>query len=184
MNKKGLAEIVLIALLALGAIGIVFGPKLIGSVGDVFNGGNKNQLRQTEKLSESYPIGHLDQKGNFVKMGDYKKSEDRLNLIAQQPPEKWSTKIKIILGVLVVLAIAFPTITTKLWLKAKTNMAQIITGIEQAKKAMPKSSIDTLENNLSNKMDLSAKKQVKAVRATIKADDIAKPVVVVAPTGV
>ena len=184
MNRKGFADIVILAILALGAIGIVFGPKLVGSVGDVFNGGNKNQTKQTEKISESYPIGHLDQKGNFVKMGDYKKSEDRLNLIAQQPPEKWSTKIKIILGILVVAAIAFPTITTKLWLQAKANMTQIVTGIEQAKKVLSPASVATLQTNLSMKMDSSAKDAVSAIKDTLPATNISTPVVTPPITGV
>jgi hypothetical protein len=173
MNKRGFTG--LETVLAIGVLGLLIGlfaPKTIASVGDVFNGGNKNQTKQTEKISESYPVGRLDVKGNFVKMGDYKKSEDRLNLVAQQPPEKWSTKVKIILGVLIVLAIAFPAITTKLWLKAKSNITQIVTGIEQAKKQLPKDAIITLETNLSKKMDSDAKDQVKAIRESIPATDI------------
>jgi len=88
MNRKGFVlegVMVLWAVVALtiGAVTIFQGPNLMKAV----TGNDKDKAKQTLKVSESYPIGHLDQKGNFVKIGDYKKSEDRLNITSEKPTE-------------------------------------------------------------------------------------------------
>jgi competence protein ComGC len=174
-NKKGFTGIeVVLAIAVIGLMAGMFLPKTVASFGDLFNGGNKNQQKQTYTVSEKYPIGTLDEKGKFVRMGDYSKSETHLNLAAQQAPEKWSTKIAIVVGILVVLAIAFPAVAVNLWLKAKANMKQIITGVQQAKINLPPASVAILESDLSKKMDMKAKAQVKKVVASIKADEISK----------
>lgn len=84
---EGAAVIWTVVSLVVGAITLFKGPEIVKSVGTLVNGGDKNQTKQTLKVSESYPVGHLDAKGNFVKIGDYKKSEDRLNLVAEKPKE-------------------------------------------------------------------------------------------------
>jgi len=168
MNKKGFTG--LETVLAIGVIGLLIGlfaPKTVASFGDIFNGGNKNQTKQIHKLEEKYTIGRLDTKGHFVKLGDYSKKEDLQNLVAQQVPEKWSTKVKIIIGFVLVLAIAFPTIATKVILQGKTNLKQIVTGLEEAKKQLPPESVTILDTNLSKKMDTPAKTAVKKVKVTI-----------------
>jgi hypothetical protein len=105
-NKKGFTGIeTIIAIAIIGAIVGFFGPSIVKSTGTLFNGGDKNQTKQTLKLSESYPIGHLDVKGNFIKMGDYKKTEDRLNLVAVQPPETLWQKF-LHLGIMIIPIIA------------------------------------------------------------------------------
>jgi ABC-type Zn2+ transport system substrate-binding protein/surface adhesin len=143
----------------------------------MFNGGNKNQTKQVHKIDLKYTQGYLDEKGHFVKVGDYSRKEDMQNVIAQQAPEKWSTKIAIIIGILVILAIAFPSVAINLWLKAKANIKQIVTGVEQAKLQMTPDQKAILETNLSKKMDAKAKAQVKKIKTTIKADDLTKPAV-------
>lgn len=176
MNKKGFTGIE--TLLAIGILGLLIGlfaPKTVASIGDVFNGGTKDKTQQRYEMREKFPVGTLDEKGKFVRMGDYDKSEKRLNIIAEQPPEKWSTKVKIIIGFAIVLAIAFPTVATNMLIKARSNIRQIITGVEQAKINLPPSAVATLEANLSKKTNLDTKALVKKVKATIKADEITTP---------
>jgi competence protein ComGC len=173
MNRKGFTG--LETVLAIGVIGLLIGlfaPKTVASFGDVFNGGNKNQTKQVHKLEEKYTIGRLDTKGHFVKLGDYSKKEDLQNLVAQQAPEKWSTKVKIILGLIVVLAIAFPTVATNMIIKAKSNLKQIITGVALAKTQMTPEQIKILETSLSKKTDLSTKAVVKKIVPTISAEEL------------
>jgi hypothetical protein len=77
MNRKGFTGIETI--IAIGVIGLIigiFGKQTIASLGDLFNGGNKNQTKQVHKIDEKYTIGRLDARGHFVKIGDYAKKED------------------------------------------------------------------------------------------------------------
>jgi hypothetical protein len=172
-----------LAIAVLGALIGLFAPKTIASLGDIWNGGNKNQTKQVHKIDVKTTMGYMDEKGKFVKVGDYSKKEDMENVIAQQAPEKWSTKVKIILGFVIILAIAFPAKALQMYFKAKDNITQIVTGIEQAKKVLPPTSVATLQTNLSMKMDSSAKDAVSAIKEKLPATDIATPVVT-PPTGV
>lgn len=73
MNKRGFTG--LETVLAIGVIGLLIGlfaPKTVASFGDLFNGGNKNQTKQSQKFEKKYTIGSLDEHGKFIKMGDYK----------------------------------------------------------------------------------------------------------------
>ena len=168
MNRKGFTG--LETVLAIGVIGLLIGlfaPKTVASFGDIWNGGNKNQTKQSQKYEKKYTIGSLDEHGKFVKMGDYSEKQELQNAIAQQALEKWSTKVKIILGLVIVLAVVFPSIATKLILQGKTNLKQIVTGLEEAKKQLPPESVTILDTNLSKKMDTPAKTAVKKVKVTI-----------------
>jgi len=164
---EGMAAMWLVVSLIVGAVAIFKGPEIIKSTGSIFNGGDKNQTRQVHNVTESYPIGHLDDKGKFVKMGDYKKKEEQLNLVAVQPPLTWMQKYGWILLLFGIAMIAFPSLAVKIYMRARSNLSQIVTGIEEAKTKLPKESVDILETNLSKKMDTSVKKQIKSIKAKL-----------------
>jgi competence protein ComGC len=173
MSRKGFTGIEIA--LVVGVIGLMIGlfaPKTVASIGDVFNGGNKNQTKQIHKIDLKYTMGYLDEKGKFVKVGDYSKKEDMQNVVAEQPKEKWSTKVMILIGFVVVLAIAFPAKAIQLWLKAKSNLKQIITGVALAKTQMTADQVKILDNSLSKKTDTSTKKVVKKIVPTISAEEL------------
>lgn len=51
--------------------------------------------------------------------------------------------------------------------RLKAGFKQIVSGIEEAKKVLPKDSVDLLETNLSKKMDTPAKAEVKKIKVTL-----------------
>ena len=53
------------------------------------------------------------------------------------------------------------------FIQGKQNLTQLVTGIELAKKELTPEAKAVLENNLSKKMDLKAKLQVKAIKADL-----------------
>jgi len=173
ITRKGFTglEVVLVVAVVGALIGL-FAPKTIASVGNLWNGGTKNQSKQIHKIDEKYTIGRLDERGKFIKLGDYSKKEDLQNLVAQEAPEKWSTKVKIITGLLIVLFVAFPSLAIKAWLKAKSNIFQIVTGIEKARTKLPPDAVATLEASLSSKMDQSAKDAVVVIKERLPAENI------------
>jgi len=167
MNRKGFADIVWVAIAGLGLLLGMFGPKLVASFGDVVNGGNKNQTKQVHKVDLKYTMGYMDEKGKFIKVGDYSKREDMQNIIAEQPKEKWSTKVMIIVGFLLVLAIAFPSKAVQLLLQGNKNFKQIIVGLEEGLNAIPPEQAAIVKTNLSKKMDTKAKEAVKKVKVKL-----------------
>lgn len=169
----GVETIIAIAILvvASGVTAYFAAPAIGKGVNSVWTG-TKNQSKQLHKVAEKYTIGRLDEKGKFIKLGDYEKKEELQNLVAQEPPEKWSTKLKILLLIVIVFAIAFPGLAIKAWLKAKANFNQLVTGIEQAKTTLPPEAVDKLKLSLSKKMDASAKAEVKKIVAKIPAEAV------------
>jgi hypothetical protein len=49
----------------------------------------------------------------------------------------------------------------------KNNFIQVVNGIEEAKKTLPKESVDILATNLSRKMDSAAKTLVKQAKVKL-----------------
>lgn len=49
----------------------------------------------------------------------------------------------------------------------KTGIKQVVSGIEEAKKLLPRESISTLETNLSKKMDTSTKAEIKKIKVDL-----------------
>lgn len=87
-NKKGFvlesaAIIWIVGALVVGAVAIFQGKAIAGAI----TGSDRNTSKQTSSVVEKYTMGRIDAKGNFVKVGDYSKSDTKLNLIAEQPPE-------------------------------------------------------------------------------------------------
>lgn len=184
-NRKGIVgiddAIVVGLIIAVGALAVWFaGPSASKTVHDIFSG-NKNQAKQVYKLDESRTPFYQDGKGNFVPATkqDIRK-EYRENVLSTEPPLTWFQKYGGYLVLLGIIIVAFPSFGVWLTTKARSNFAQLVTGIEQAKISLPKSSVDILESNLSKKMDKKVKAQVKKVKATIKADEITTPAPVVA----
>lgn len=178
-NRKGIVgiddAIVICAIVLAGAAAIWLADATSKSIHDVF-GGNKNQAKQVYKLEETRTPFYQDATGKFVPgVKQDSRKEYRENVLQTEPPLTWFQKYGWILIILVVLAIAFPAVTISVWSKAKSNLSQIVTGIEQAKTQLPPASVAILENNLSKKMDTNAKKVVKKARAAIKAEDLTPP---------
>jgi len=172
MNRRGFTGIeIAVVLAAIALVGYFTIPAMGKGINSIW-AGTKNQSKQVHKVDEKYTIGRLDESGKFIKLGDYTKKEEMQNLLAQEPPEKWGTKVKIIIGLVMVLAIAFPGLAIRAWLKAKSNIAQIVTGIEKARTKLPPEAVATLEASLSSKMDKSAKDVVSAVKEKLPIEDI------------
>jgi hypothetical protein len=70
------------------------------------------------------------------------------------------------------LVIAFPGFALKAWLKAKSNIKQIITGVALAKTQMAPEQVKILDTSLSKKTDLSTKKVVKKIVPKITAEEL------------
>ena len=179
-NRKGIVgiddAIIVCAIIAVGALAVFFaGPSASKTISGIW-GGDKNQAKQVYKLDESRTAFYQDGKGNFVPATkqDVRK-EYRENVMSTEPPLTWFQKYGGYLVLLGIIIVAFPSFGVWLTTKARNNFAQLVTGIEQAKVSLPKSSVDILESNLSKKMDVKVKAQVKKVKATIKADEITAP---------
>jgi len=183
MNKKrgiiGIDDaIVVCVVVAVGALAVWFaGPSVSKTVSSLW-GGNKNQAKQVYKYEENRTSYYQDDKGRFVPAPkqDWKR-ETRENVLSVEPPLTWFQKYGGYLVLIGITIIAFPSFGAWLTTKARSNLSQLVTGIEQAKIQLPKDSVTILENNLSKKMDTKVKAQVKKIKATIKADDLAKPAV-------
>jgi len=173
-NRKGFIgiddAIVVCAVIAVGALAVWFaGPSASKSIHDIWSG-NKNQAKQVYKLEESRTPFYQDEKGKFVPASKQdSRKEYRENVVATEPPLTWFQKYGWILIVFVILIIAFPAFGISIYTKAKANLAQLVTGIEQAKTQLPPASIAILESNLSKKMDLSVKAQVKKIKGQLVA---------------
>jgi len=187
LNRKGFilegAAVLWVTIsLIIGTVAIFKGPDIVKSLGSVWNGGDKNQTKQTYELSERYPVGTMDAQGKFIKMGDYDKKEKRLNLVAVQPPLTFWQKYGWVFLLLGIAIIACPSFGIWIYNKARNNIAQLITGIEEAKKQMPKASADILSANLSRKMDASVKTKIKKIKGQLVAKGVLTTAAETAPT--
>jgi len=75
-----------------------------------------------------------------------------------------------IVGILMFLGIVFPPlglILATFYAKLKTGFKQVVIGINEAQKVLPKESSDVLASNLSKKMDTPAKKLVKEIKVKL-----------------
>lgn len=97
-NKKGFViegVMVMWAVIALviGGTAIFAGPKLIQAV----RGNNQNVAKQVQKINESGPVIYragLDKNGEAIykPAGNWKKSEEYVNVNRENPPETWMQK--------------------------------------------------------------------------------------------
>jgi hypothetical protein len=167
-NKKGIAEIVLLGIAAIIGLTVwIAGPNMLKATGAMFNGGDRNQAKQIHKVDLKYTMGYLDEKGRFVKAGDYAKKEEYQNIKQEEAPEKWGTKVKIIIGIVIVLGIAFPATAVNIIMQLRKNMKQIVTGVEDGLSAIPPESAAIVKTNLSKKMDTKAKMAVKKIKVKL-----------------
>ena len=174
-NKKGIFGIddavVVCALIIVSALSIWFaGPSASKSIHDLWSG-NKNQAKQVYKVEENRTPFYQDANGKFVPAPkqDWRR-EYRENALSTEPPLTWFQKYGWILIVIGVVFVAFPTFAISVFSKAKSNIAQIVTGVEQAKTQMPASSVAILESNLSKKMDQTVKDKVKKIKGQLVAN--------------
>jgi len=163
MNNKGFVVegAIVIGILA-SLVTVVLWKPITSTLGI----GNQPQKQQSTiiKKTEAKPVMYYkDEKGNeHVAMAtssyesNVEASEDRVMTLWQ--------KFKVFIIAIVALCIAFPSFGIWLYTKlrqAQANFKQVVTGIEEAKLAMPKESVDILKTQLSRKMDSTAKTAVK-----------------------
>ncbi|MFA6971816.1 MAG: hypothetical protein WC208_10495 [Gallionella sp.] len=145
MNRKGFViegVLVIWAIVALtiGAVAFFQGPNLVKAV----TGSDRNSSKQTLESSEKYTMGRLDDKGNFVKVGDYDKKLKTLNITAEKPPETWWEKFWhlgiMAVIIIILLTIAFSTPIGKLiWnVYVRPKFAQLETDLQAKQDALDK----------------------------------------------
>jgi len=187
-NRRAFTGIEIVMILAItGAIALFAGPPLVKSLGTLTSGGDKNQQKATHKVRQQYQTFYQNEKGQYLPAPTpYKLEVDDMNYISTAPkPTIWDTvkKYAILLGF---LAIAFPSFGVWLFKRfwdMKNNFTQLVNGIEEAKKELAAEDIAKLQNNLSKKMDKSAKLAVLATKANlVKSGDI-QTSAIVQPTG-
>jgi hypothetical protein len=173
-NNKGFTGVELAIILAIcGLIGWVVIPPTINSLGKVGIGGDKNQSKATYKAIGERPTFYQDEAGNFVYAGIEKYNVSSSNMIAEQPKQTLAEKLSAIPKIIIILGILgliFPPFG--IWLitqliRMKNNFIQVVNGIEEAKKTLPKESVDILATNLSRKMDSAAKTLVKQAKVKL-----------------
>lgn len=177
LNKKGFTGIeVAIIALAIAAIGYFAIPPTVKAVGTLATGGDKNQKKQIHKVDEQYAMFYKDEKGVFVPAKTpYKRVEYMENFDSEAPkPTLWETLKKwiFLIGIAVIIFPAFGVWLFKRIIDLKNNFAQLVTGIEQAKKTMTPEAVKILETSLSKKTNTDTKVLVKKVKANIKDDDL------------
>jgi hypothetical protein len=87
-NRKGFTGIELIILVGvIGLISYFAAPSVGKAVNNVFTG-TKNQQKQTHKITEQYSMFYKDDNGNFKPAPvPYKRIEEELNFVRDEPPE-------------------------------------------------------------------------------------------------
>jgi len=165
LNKRG--DVLLVLIVAIACVtAIVAGPKLMAGLHNVWTG-DKNTNKQVHTQSIKYTMGYMDEKGRFVKVGDYSKNEAFQNIVAEQPPKSFMEIIMPWLGIIVIAIIAIPGFGVWLYRKARGNFSQLVSGIEEAKTQMDADSVAKLNNALSRKTDSNTKKVVKNTKALL-----------------
>lgn len=104
-HRGGFTGIELILLVGvIGLVGFFAAPAVGKSVNTIFSG-NQNQQKQVRKLQESYTMFYKDDKGNFKPAPvPYKRIEEELNFVRQEPQETlWQKFMK--LGAMAVVII-------------------------------------------------------------------------------
>jgi Sec-independent protein translocase protein TatA len=166
-NRKGFANIVLISVFAIcAAVAIFAGPKLMSGVHNMW-AGDKNTNKQVHTQKIKYTQGYLDEKGKFIKVGDYSKDEAFQNVVAEQPPKTLMEILMPWMGLLVIAIIAIPGFGVWLYKKMRGNFSQLVTGVEEAKSQMDAENRAKLENALSRKTDANTKRAVKVTKAAL-----------------
>lgn len=171
-KKKTFTGIELVMIIAIiGAVSLFAGPPLVKSLGTIATGGDKNQQKATRKVKQQYSMFYQNEKGQFIAAPTpYKLEIDEMNYVSAPPKASLWDTVKKYAILLIFLAIAFPSFGVWLFKRfwdMKNNFTQLVTGIEQAKKELTAEDVAKLENNLSRKMDSSAKKQVVATKAKL-----------------
>jgi len=188
LNRKG---IVLESMLAIGALVAIIGatvwfagPSASKTISSLWSG-NKNQAKQVHRIKEYRTPFYQNEKGIFVPAAKQDQREEYSeNVVATEPPLTFMQKYGGYFLLLGAVVIAFPSVGIWLFTTSRNNLAQLIKGIEEAKKQMPKSSVDILTANLSRKMDDSVKKKVKKIKGQLVAKgdiDTSPPPAVVTP---
>ena len=173
MNKRGFVvlEVLIVALVSVFSTVLLWKP-----ITSTLGIGNQPQKQKSSwvKKSEVKPVLYYrDEKGNEHVAMAIKSEESNIESSEDRQLTLWQ-KIKNLGVGFIILMIAFPG-TIGAWgiktlFKAKENLKQIIQGVEEAKTKLPKESVDILEANLSKKMDLKVKNQVKAIKGKLIAN--------------
>ena len=172
MNRKGFViegVFVLWAIVALtiGAVVIFQGSNIVKAV----KGSDRNTSKQTLDSSERYTMGRIDDKGNFVKVGDYDKRLKTLNIVAEKPPETlwekfWHLGIMAVV-IIILLTIVFSTPIGKLaWnIYVRPQFAKLKTDLQAKQDALDE------EQGKHDLLHSQAADIVQAIDAGLKAYD-------------
>ncbi|OGM12530.1 hypothetical protein A2V80_00855 [Candidatus Woesebacteria bacterium RBG_16_39_8b] len=166
-NNKGFADLVIVAMVVLAAlVGVVASPVISKVMPQSKNTSSKDSRTKVEQ--PVYAINTVT--GDIKTVGTAKWDIINSQDIAEQPKMTLWERIMMlpkIFALLAILGVIFPPLGIWLIKKVVTlkgNFAQIVTGIEEARKEMLPEEVKKLENNLSKKSDLNTKKLVKEVK--------------------
>lgn len=141
-SKKGFTGIEIIVLVGvIGLISYFAAPSIGKGVNSIFTG-TKNQNKQIHKVSESYSMFYKDDKGNFKPAPvPYKRIEEELNFVREEPPETlWQKFWKLgAMAVVIIVVLSYLGIwpVIALWWNKKIKPK-----IEAAEEALKNEKID------------------------------------------
>lgn len=145
-NKKGFViegVMVMWAVIALviGGTVVFAGPKLIQAV----RGNNQNVAKQVQKINESGPVIYrvgLDKSGEAIykPAGNWKKSEEYINVNRENPPETWMQKFFGLGAYAILICVIIGGIITVFgaWPLVKAARAKLKAKLEDAAKNLEK----------------------------------------------
>lgn len=169
MKKKGFVMVEVLVISLVTMLGTVLLWKPITSTLGIGNQPQKQRATVVRKVESQPVLYYTDAKGNQHVAMATKTYESTLDSSEDRVMSIWQKfKLWVILGLVAV--IAFPSFgiwAFKRFLDMKSNLKQLVTGIEEAKKKLPTESVDILGTNLSMKMDQAAKTEVKKLKVGV-----------------
>jgi hypothetical protein len=165
LNRKG--EVITVSLLAIcvvvGLLGAFVGGSKYGKLVGI--GSNDQKIVKTVK-SEPILLKAPDGREYWVQ----KTEESTSNADVPMSLVQRVMMLPKLLILLVILGCVFPpfgAILIALYVRLKGGFKQLVTGINEAQKVLPKEANDVLATNLSRKMDTAAKTLVKKVKVKL-----------------
>jgi hypothetical protein len=167
MNKRGEVITLSLAVIAVSAIviGFLFRP-VADKILPIFGGQQKYVNRETVVTKPiTIQVDGKKYLAEQVITTTNSSSEEAKMTLTQKV-----LALPKIIAVLVFLGFLFPPLGGFLLLaynKLKAGFKQVVVGINEAQKELPKESVDVLQTNLSKKMDSGAKKLVKKIKVKL-----------------
>jgi hypothetical protein len=170
LKRKGIVETLALLYVVLAFLGgVILWKPTTGLLGI----GNQPQKQKSSisKKSEKKPeLVWIDQKtGKQYFAYSEKYQENSIDTSEESQLTIWQ-KLKNLGLIGVILVIVFPGFGLwmfRMFLKARDNFKQLVTGIEEARKKLPPEAMATLENDLSKKTNLDTKELVKKIKVKL-----------------